>query len=334
LQAPAGSDGDPAEGPTLRLQFREVWWAAAFGLQPLGTTIRWAQVQWAEQMRHILVPVGRLTRRTVAQTGLHPDASDPPSWRPYRPLLNSALAIYSAIEHLWKIVQWLVLSPFIALLLLLMSMARVVSSIGIIQNALLATFNGLSSYVMLHWIASTQVYMRDYARAASIRHLFERELDDFLRDERCDRVVVLAHSMGTVIAYEGLTTLPRRLGAEGTQKSITFICLAQALRRVWLLPGIDARRLRGVLPDGIHWLHFWARYDPVAAGPLTPSTLPRPATWTDQGAPAPYEAIRASLQRCQNIPVVNTDSSFTDHTTYWENLEQVVGPIALELVDV
>jgi hypothetical protein len=30
--------------------------------------------------------------------------------------------------------------------------------------------------------------------------------------------------------------------------------------------------------------------------------------------------------------VVNTDSLFTDHTTYWRNVEQVVGPIARELV--
>jgi hypothetical protein len=222
LRAPAEVGGDPSGGPTLRLAFREVWWAATFGLQPLGTSIRWAQVQWSEQMRHILIPVGRLSRRASLCEEAQAKSSAPPARSGFRPLLRGALAFYTVIQHTWKIVQWLVLSPFVALPLLLMSLARVLSSIGLIRNALLATFNALSSYVMLHWITSTQVYMRDYARAASIRQLFERELDDFLCDDRCDRVIVLAHSMGTVIAYEGLTTLPGRLGTQSSPKPITL----------------------------------------------------------------------------------------------------------------
>jgi hypothetical protein len=60
--------------------------------------------------------------------------------------------------------------------------------------------------------------------------------------------------------------------------------------------------------------------------------LPRLDKWSDADAPDPSAAIRASLDRCENIVVANTDSSFTDHTSYWTNIEQVVGPIAQELV--
>jgi hypothetical protein len=39
----------------------------------------------------------------------------------------------------------------------------------------------------------------------------------------------------------------------------------------------------------------------------------------------------AHLERAY-LTHAHTDSAFTDHTTYWQNLEQVVGPIAMELV--
>jgi pimeloyl-ACP methyl ester carboxylesterase len=170
--------------------------------------------------------------------------------------LRTLLAIYGGIQTAWKIVQWLVLTPIVLGLLVLISVLQVFSFIGFIRSALVKSFNALTSYVMLHWIASTQVYMRDYSLSAEIRQRFEREVAAFLRDARCDRVVVIAHSMGTVIAYEGLTTLLSEPESQSEEKPITFICLAQALRRVWLLPGIDARRLHGVLPERVRWIHF------------------------------------------------------------------------------
>ncbi len=341
LEAPATSQEIPSR--PLRLRFREVWWAQSFGTQSFGTTIRWARVQFSEQMSHILVPVnwvrGRHRGTSNATTGstVHtandrPDHGAPSGVRRMRPLLRAALAVYTVIQYAWKIVQWLVLTPFVALVLLLMAVLRVLSFIGIIRSALAATFSALSGYVMLHWIASTEVYMRDYARAATIRERFEREYYAFLGDDRCDRIVVIAHSMGTVIAYEGLTLPPPQPNAQNHDKPITFICLAQALRRVWLLPGIDVRRLRGTLPAHVRWVNFWARYDPIPAGPLSARSLPRLEPSPDHTALDADADLCASLERCQNKPVVNTDSSFTDHITYWSNFEQVVGPIAHELV--
>lgn len=339
LEAPAAV-GASASAPLL-LRFREVWWAQSFGIQPLGTTIRWARIQFAEQVRHILVPVGHARRDARDTSAPAKDTSAAPvGGRTLRPLprglLRGLLWIYGGIQYTWKLIQWLVFTPLLMAVLLILSMLRVLSFIGIVRSALIASFSALSSYVMLHWIASTQVYMRDYALAATIRQRFEREVTACLADDRCDRVVVVAHSMGTVIAYEGLTTLLGRSdlpgNLSGAEKPMTFICLAQALRRVWLLPGIDTRRLHGVLPDRVRWIHYWAPYDLVAVGPLEPRTLPPLDRWLDPAVPDPTNAIRASLERCQNIEVVNTDSTFTDHTSYWQNLEQVVGPIAHELV--
>ncbi len=338
LEAPSVShDGASGKSP-LRLEFREVWWAQSFGIQPLGTTIRWARVQAREQARHILIPVGRRLRRagsaknTPSAGDMSAAAAAPTGIRRLRPALRALLAIYGGVQTVWKMIQWLVLTPIVLGLLVLISALQVLSFIGIIRSALVTSFNALSRYVMLHWIASTQVYMRDYALAAEIRERFEREVDTFLADPHCDRVVVIAHSMGTVIAYEGLTTLLSEPKFHSDSKPITFICLAQALRRVWLLPGVDARRLRGVLPARVDWIHFWARYDPIAVGPLSARAFPNGAAWSDAEVPDPSDAIRASLDRCRNVVVANTDSGFTDHITYWTNIEQVVGPIARELV--
>lgn len=273
-----------ARSAPLRLSFREVWWAQSFGVQPLGTTIRWARVQFAEQVRHILVPVGRARRDERAMEKMAEEkAATSAHGRALRPLprglLRGLLAVYAVIQYVWKLVQWLIFTPLLMAMLVLLSLLRVLSFIGIVRSALIASFSALSGYVMLHWIASTQVYMRDYALAATMRQRFEREVTAFLRDERCDRVVVIAHSMGTVIAYEGLTTLLGQSDLPGAEKPLAFICLAQALRRVWLLPGIDTRRLHGVLPERVRWIHYWAPYDLVAVGPLEPRTLPTLKRW-------------------------------------------------------
>jgi Alpha/beta hydrolase of unknown function (DUF900) len=351
LEAPTVSATMPGETPALRLEWREVWWAESFGLPSVPATLRWAQVQAREQAKHLLIPLGtkvgpaktatRAPARETPQALTYQPRQDhqpsplgpsPRGTRPRRTVLQAALWLYDRIQYAWKAVQWLILTPLGLLLLLVMAALRVLVLVPFLRLAAIATFTAFFNYVMLHWIASTEIYMLEYTRASAIRQRFERELHAFLRDERCDRIVVLAHSMGTVIAYEGLTTVLSQPDVQDIQKPITFICLAQALRRIWLLSTADPHRVRAVLPDRVRWLHFWARYDPVATGPLSARSLPLLETWSDPVVPNPYEALRARLDDCENVDVVNTDNTFTDHTTYWQNLEQVVGPIARELV--
>jgi hypothetical protein len=362
LVAPAMLATAPAGDAGLRLEFREVWWAESFGLPSVGATIKWAQVQLREQATHLLVPIGR--RLGPAQTAARTPAREIPQALTYRPraegagdsraqtsnqewtpdsthitlmraqrhLLTAVLGLYSLLQYVWKALQWLILTPLLFLLLLLLGPLRLLALIPPLRSTVVASITAVLDYIMLHWIAEAQVYALDYTRSAGIRERFEREVNAFLSDEQCDRIVVIAHSMGTVIAYEGLTSVLTSQEDRKPQKPTTFICLAQALRRVWLVAANDPHRLRGVLPDGVRWLHFWARYDPVAAGPLNARSLPQIDPWLDRVVPDPDEALRDRLERCENVDVVNTDSTFTDHTTYWQNLDQVVGPIAQELV--
>jgi hypothetical protein len=339
----------------LRLEFREVWWAESFGLASSGDTLRWTRVQFREQAANLLLLFGgrlgpaavaaRTPAREIPQALTYrPSNTDadthvsgagtahPPLTRPARTLLRGALGPYGLLQYVWKALQWIALAPLVFLLLLLMGLIRLLALIPAFQSTVVATLSAVLQRIMLHWIAEARIYTLDYTRSAGIRERFEREVQDFLGDDACDRVVVIAHSMGTVIAYEGLTTLLSAPNGHARQKPVTFVCLAQALRRVWLMTADDPHRLRGVLPDDVRWLHFWARYDPVACGPLSARSLPRVDPWPDPAVADPQDALCARLDRCENIAIVNTDSTFTDHTTYYQNLEQVVGPVAAELV--
>jgi streptogramin lyase len=348
LVPPASGD---AEDTPLRLEFREVWWAESFGLPSVGATIRWGRVQLREQLINLLLPAGirlgpaaaahRAPAREIAQAITYePTETDDhkasgqaagrqgPTWE------AAALWAYDLVQYIWKLAQWLALAVLIGPLVLLLGLLRLLAAIPFLQSSLITGATAIINYVMLHWISSMQVYLLEYGRSSAIRQRFDREVEALLNDPQCERIVVIAHSMGTVISYEGLTTLLARPEWHDAvaRRPITYVCLAQALRRIWLLSRTDPERLRGVLPEKVRWLHFWARYDPVAVGPLDPHTLPPPVPRAPAQVRAADLTLRARLGQCENVDVVNTDSVLFDHSTYWQNVEQVVGPIARELV--
>jgi hypothetical protein len=345
LEPPAsgGSDAD-VDVRRLVLHLREVWWAQAFGTPSIAEAIKWARIQLRVQATRIRFPTPQLDdlaaeHPSIAAPGqlaghlFKRPGSDAQTVRTRRAMLNVLLWVYGRVQFVWKLSQWIALTPLISALLLIIGFLRLFAFIPFVRSGLLTATTRIVNYLALHWVSSMEVYMLDYTRSSAIRHLFERELEDFLGDPACDRVIVIAHSMGTVISYEGLCTALARPEWHGNDKKITFICLAQALRRFWLLQRTDAGRLRNPLPASVdRWLHFWARYDPVSAGPLNAAALPRLAPEADPSGSDPYPQLLTSLGRCTNVQVVNTDSTFTDHTTYWQNLDEVVGPIAVELV--
>ncbi len=341
-------DGQPS---TLRTEWREVWWASSFGLPSLGKVFRWAATQYRQQAS-VFAPVGlpvtpiphrkrrerashaqrQLTGMTAAVDG---DAQQtdtmPSSSVKGRHLQRAILALYDRVQAAWKFAQWLIGMPLVFVLLAVIGVIRFLASIpgfaGMVQRASQAV-----NFLLLHWVASTQAFLLDYVRSTAMRERFEHEFVPFLLDPRCGRIVVVAHSMGTVISYEALTTVLHLPAHRDNQKPITYICLAQAMGRIWRLARTDPHRIRLPLPPSVRWLHFWARYDPIVAGALDARALPSARDWADPDEPEPDDAVRSSLARCQNRVVINRDSFFLDHTTYWDNLEQIVGPIARELV--
>lgn len=340
----ASGEGAAGSPKVLRTEWREVWWAASFGLQSVGKVFRWAWVQYRQQtyvfapVRQRVTPIRPRQRPAAdsAQQSATATATDAPressaAHRERHRLWHVYVALYDRVEAAWKLAQWLVGMPLIFVLLALIAVVRFLAVIpGLGRFAQGGA--GLANLVLLHWISSMQAYLLDYVRASSMRQRFEHEFLPFLADPQCERIVVVAYSMGTVISYEALTTLLNLPEYRNQPKPITYICLAQALGRIWRLARTDPHRIRLPLPPYVRWIHFWARYDPIVAGALDGRALPTARDWSDPEEPSPDGAVRASLARCENRVVVNRDSLLFDHTTYWENLEQVVGPVARELV--
>lgn len=53
------TNSSPSPDASVRLEFREVWWADSLGRPNIGQTISWAQVQWREQAGRLLIPIRR-----------------------------------------------------------------------------------------------------------------------------------------------------------------------------------------------------------------------------------------------------------------------------------
>lgn len=345
LEPPA--NGAQQRTAPLRLEMHEVWWAQSFGLPSAGHVLSWTLLQFfqvADRLSPISSGSGRLRVLHSDDRGKGDDphgtfSSTTPPVRPRRyPLdwmLRIPLFVYDGLQYFVNLLAWIVGLPVIVVLLLIAMLFDKVSGIPGIPTIIqgVQTFFTLLS---LHWLGSMQIYMEDYTWSSSLRERFQKELTEFLADPACESVVVIAHSMGTVIAYEGLTTALELAQQDAAKKPIRFVTLAVALRRLWQVARTEPRRLRGLLPmDTVTWYDFWARLDPVCAGPLDGSAIPRAHDWVGSENDAdPVEKIREQLDRdVQHISVVNRDNLLLDHISYWQNLEQVVGPIARLLVE-
>lgn len=329
LVAPAERAAVHEQSSPTELEFREIWWARSFGVPSPEMGLQVIRAMYREGLFRVL-RTWLLRRGTRRPSSYHQASMERGARRIVREIVRlpqrAVILVYEIVQELWKAGQWLVSIPFAFSLLFLLRVARWVQPLPFLGR-IVASIGG--TFSTLGWMASVQVYLVDYTRSVAMRYRFKCELEDLLADPRCERIVVLAHSMGTVISYEGLTDVIGTQTGNPLPKPITFICLGQVLQRVWHLARSDPHRLRDALPQAVRWVNFYARYDPISAGALDPRALP-PAPGGDGSAAD--ATTRASLARCENHVVVNRDSLLYDHMTYFNNLEQVIGPIARELV--
>ena len=334
LVAPAELAVADGQSTPTQLEFREIWWARSFGVPSAAMGLQVVRAMYREGIFRV-VRTWLLHRGNPRPSRYHQASAERGARRLIRGMIRlpqrAVILLYEIVQELWKAGQWLVSIPFGFSLLFLLRLARWVQPLPIL-GSIVASIGG--TFSTLGWMASVQVYLVDYTRSVAMRYRFKCELADLLADPRCERIVVLSHSMGTVISYEGLTDVLGAQTGNPLPKSITFICLGQVLQRVWHLARSDPHRLRDALPQTVRWLNFYARYDPISAGALDAHALPtvRSGDGPTAGVSASDTAARASLAHCENHVVVNRDSLLYDHMTYFDNLQQVIGPIALELV--
>ena len=148
------------------------------------------------------------------------------------------------------------------------------------------------------------IYLHDHPGAMHIRRGVEEAIDSLVDDERCDEIVVVAHSQGTVVAFDALTSG----GIAHVDRIHRFITVGAALNKAWTLEE-GSKALNGALPPTLkRWVDLWANYDPVPGGPLK---------------------HRFPVVKSERL--TNAINVLTDHDTYWSNPEEFLSRVAQEI---
>lgn len=221
------------------------------------------------------------------------------------------------------------LSPLIILVLFLLWVLESPFPASKLPSWLTGAHRYLVKIVSAHW-GDMWLYLYQPWEASRIRARFEEEFEEVTRDlqssdiEELDSVMVVAHSMGSVVAYEALTgarlapAVARFRGHESGK--LCFVSIGSALNLAWdTAPKSEAHRLHHPLPRAADWLNLWTRYDPVGGEALR---VPPNAFQSRRSVWAGHYHVPLSQRE-----VVNQMDLFADHTAYWNNAAEVVAPL-------
>ena len=190
------------------------------------------------------------------------------------------------------------------------------------------------------WWGDVYLLLRDPVQAANIRDRLITSIQT-LRIFGCDRIAVIAHSGGTIVSYTALRDpafqervdtlithgeviamgrfMDQQVGADGGIPSSVRL---KAEPEQDLRLGIDGHPAR--------WIDFWATHDPAPCGPLDPEMLPNETECVlDQPA---WPGTPGNDQRSkQGVQIQNRKSVLDDHGGYWDNDEEFVYPLLMQL---
>jgi hypothetical protein len=272
------AEGHPAQTWILA----EAWWAARLSAPNLDEMTWWG-------LKSAVVRSLGLAEVVVAS---------------FRKLPGSPKAIIEVVSSLLLFIGYVsaaVLS--VPLILALYVLAQIP---GPVEQAVM----GLRNFVQ-DQIGDFYTFMWDDIQAVHIRSSVAAAIHFLVEKRQCERIAVIAHSQGTVVAYDALCSgavLPEDLA-----RVKTFVTFGSALNNAWDRRLIPARtcRLRESLPATMHWINVWSAYDPVAGGELrTPSHIRPPD---------------------EDIEVTNWMNVILDHGGYFVNREEFWSRIAQEI---
>lgn len=148
------------------------------------------------------------------------------------------------------------------------------------------------------------------------------------------RIVLHAHSNGSIIAFDALCRLP----PEAASKIPLFVTAGCPLRKYVTL--LHWGQEMPTLAPSFQWINFWDKRDP-AADPLMPCFAWRPNTeptpeqltgllWRhDPQTGKQYDASIQDIQ-VQNANHISGGAGLVAHN-YWDNIEQFIRPLANRL---
>ena len=280
----AAIEGHPAQTWILA----EAWWASRLSAPNLDEMTWWG-------LKSAVVRCLRLAEVVVDS---------------FRKLPGSPKAIIEVVSSILLFIGYVsaaILS--IPLILLLYALAQIP---GPVERAVM----GLRNFVQ-DQIGDFYTFMWDDIQAVHVRGSVAAAIRFLVEKRECERIAVIAHSQGTVVAYDALCSgvvLPEDLA-----RVKTFVTFGSALNNAWDRRLVPERtcRLRESLPPGIRWINVWAAYDPVSGGAIkTPERRPN------------QKPIRLPDEE---IEVTNWMNVILDHGGYFVNREEFLSRLAQEL---
>ena len=219
----------------------------------------------------------------------------------------------ASLLYLWLIRIFRRISYPVILFLMVMAFgAR--SKMPVIAQFIIKRLDGFA----VGYLGDIYMYFEDAIQAAKIRSGLTELLHKLGDDTDIDKVIVVAHSTGAVIAYESITDINDDVGNSSAQnikdKLETLITFGAILNMSWNEGIVEHGRFKNDLPNDLHWYNLWTRYDYGAAGDINAGRH----AWLDEDILADYRAS-------------NLGSPARDHTSYWENREQLHALVLEEL---
>lgn len=326
---PPYADGERA-WPERRWVIAEGWWAARISPPDLGGMTRWALRSASRALHRLWVEAADRVRLIAARLG-RPSAA--------RPVARSDPGLLGAlVELLSTVLLALLYLAALPLVYVVVAILFIVSLVPV-QRWRSFTLTRLIEPFLVQGLGDFATYLEDDVQALHIRRGIEDNLRWLADEGGCDEIVLVAHSHGTVVAFDALANgdAPHR---DRVRKLIT---VGAALNNSWSLYP-DEPRMRATLPSHVYWLDVWSYYDPVPGGQLrraiagAPLVAPAPELraemrWYEEyvNPGAVPDGSRAMPTTAVPRQVTNEMNVLTDHDGYWRNPEQFLSRLAAEI---
>lgn len=281
----AGVEGHPAQ----TWIFAEAWWASRLSAPNLDEMTWWG-------LKSAVVRCLRLAEVVVAS---------------FRKLPGSPKAIIEVVSSILLFIGYV--SAAILSIPLILGLYALAQIPGPVERAVM----GLRNFVQ-DQIGDFYTFMWDDIQAVHVRGSVAAAIHFLVEKRECERIAVIAHSQGTVVAYDALCSgvvLPDDLA-----RVKTFVTFGSALNNAWDRRLVPERtcRVRESLPASIRWINVWSAYDPVSGGAIKPPTTRAP----DEKPIRPPD---------EDLEVTNWMNVILDHGGYFSNREEFLSRIAQEL---
>ncbi len=293
----------PKTGNTTEWIFREVWWAESFQPPTLTSMLGWCWSQGFRQLKAI-------------KRGISEEKDEVRGFQRGPSFLQKIIECSRHVGY-WFIAFGLQLLPIIAVLALIILvpiiiLAPILRLIPKGGGAVDTLYGWVERLLVGSW-GDTKRYINHGIWAANMRRVFEDELKDMrqmLKSKEIDDITIIAHSWGSVIAYEVLISenVKEVLISENINRGkIKLVTVGSGLNHMSEMvkltsPAHAKHRFYNSMSRNIDWLNIYSKYDTTACGKLRSKN---------------FFIIRKDFPKQEKI--LNFDSPFSDHMVYWVN---------------